>query len=166
MACPFSLRRKPEVLGDFEYNNDFSIVPLDLRLVDSLETGLAQINQDVNAIKKSLEPIGLSYLMKFVMQLPDFLRAYILEDFSNKMTFGFSNVPGPKTPIRTTQKYCQSMGFIMPVGKSLVGSFSIMSHADVVKIAIVMDKAVMPSIEPMKQYLIKNLDEILGGKDW
>lgn len=41
MACPFSLRRKPEVLGDFEYNNDFSIVPLDLRLVDSLETGLA-----------------------------------------------------------------------------------------------------------------------------
>lgn len=35
-ACPFSLRRPPQELGDFEFNNDFAIIPLPLRLVDSI----------------------------------------------------------------------------------------------------------------------------------
>ena len=79
---------------------------LKLRLVDSIDVGLKLINQDMNALKKSMEPIGLSYMIKVVMQLPEFLRAFILEDFCGKMTFGFSNVPGPKTPWSTIGKKC------------------------------------------------------------
>ena len=104
MACPFSLRRAPEELLDFEYNNDFAIVSLKLRLVETVKNGLKMINSDMNALKKSKEPIGLSYLIKVTMQLPEFLRALILEDFCEKITFGFSNVPGPKTPWKTVGK--------------------------------------------------------------
>ena len=82
------------------------------------------------------------------------------------MTFGFSNVPGPRRTFVTIGKKGQIIGFIMPVGKSIVGSFSIVSHADVVKMAISMDKETMKTTTPITEYLMKNLDEILGGRDW
>ena len=105
LACPFSLRPPPKELGDYKFNNDFSIVPLNLKLVSSM-SGIKQINRDMNALKKSVEPIGLCYLVKFTMMLPDFLRTFLLEMFLDRMTFGFSNVPGPKTPWVLTGKRC------------------------------------------------------------
>ena len=166
MACPFSLRRPPEALNDFEFDNNFAIVPLQLRLIDNMKTGIKLLNQDMNALKKSIEPIGLVYLIKIVMQLPEFLRAFILEDFCDKMTFGFSNVPGPKKTFVTAGYRAQSLGFIMPVGKSIVGSFSIISHADVVKVGVTMDKAVMKDPKIIMKTLLENLDEVLGGEKW
>lgn len=82
------------------------------------------------------------------------------------MTFGFSNVPGPKTNWVIEGYRSQGMGFIMPVGKSMVGSFSVISHADTVKMIISMDKAVMKSTQPMADILMNNLDEVLGGPEW
>lgn len=166
MACPFSLRPAPQDLGDFTFDNNFAIVSMKLRLVDNLTSGISLINRDMMALKNSMEPIGLSYLIKVAMLLPEFLRSFIFEDFSDKMTFGFSNVPGPKQPFVTCGSRGQGMGFVMPVGKTIVGSFSIISHADVVKIAITMDKAVMVSTEDITGYLMQNLDEILGGDEW
>ena len=58
------------------------------------------------------------------------------------------------------------MGFIMPVGKTIIGSFSILSHADVVKMTVTMDKSIMPSLEPITQIIMRNLDEVLGGPEW
>ena len=54
----------------------------------------------------------------------------------------------------------------MPVGKSMVGSFSLISHADVVKMSIAMDKSTMESPDLIADLLMKNLDEILGGPEW
>ena len=54
----------------------------------------------------------------------------------------------------------------MPVAKSIVGSFSIISHSDVVKMSISMDKATMKTPELMIEHLTKDLDDILGGKEW
>ena len=82
------------------------------------------------------------------------------------MTLGFSNVPGPKSTWILTGKRCQGIGFIMPVVKSLTGSFSTLSHADTVKIIISMDKAVMDNISDIAEIMMKNLDEILGDPEW
>ena len=165
-ACPFSLRPPPQTLGDFEFNNNFAIVALKLRLVNSIKEGIRQISRDMDSIKKSIEPIGLSYLIKIIMQLPEFARAYILEDFCDKMTFGFSNVPGPKHPYCTAGYRTQALGFIMPVGKSICGSFSVISHVDVIKMCVTMDQATMKSVEPFVEILMKNLDEVLGTTEW
>ena len=70
MACPVSLRPPPRHLGDFTFDNDFAIVNMKLRLVDSLESGVKLINKDMMALKQSMEPIGLLYLIKIVMILP------------------------------------------------------------------------------------------------
>jgi len=52
---------------------------------------------------------------------------------------------------------------MMPVGFSLTGSFSIISHADVVKIGIAFDKAVMKTPDAFMEILMQNLDEVLGN---
>ena len=37
MACTFSLREAPESVGEFTFENDFSIILVPMKLVDSLE---------------------------------------------------------------------------------------------------------------------------------
>ena len=54
----------------------------------------------------------------------------------------------------------------MPVGKSIVGAFSIFSQADTVKMIISMDRGTMDSVTPLNECLCKALDEILGGPEW
>ena len=162
MACPFSLRPPPKFLGDYTFDNNFAIVNLNLRLVDSLTEGVKQINRDMQELKKSIEPIGLYYLISIMMQLPAFLRSLILEDYGDKMTFGFSNVPGPRDPYVVDGKVNHGIGFNMPVARSLVGSFSIISHVNVIKVCVMMDKAVMETPKPIVDIFIKNMDEMLG----
>jgi len=162
MACPFSLRPPPKHLGDFTFDNDFAIVNLNLRLVDSLTEGIKLINRDMLALKKSIEPIGLYYVIMIVMQLPSFLRWYILEDYTTKMTFGFSNVPGPREPYVVDGKVNHGMGFVMPVARSIVGSFSIISHVDVIKVGVSMDAATMESPKAIADLFSHNMDEMLG----
>ena len=81
------------------------------------------------------------------------------------MTFGFSNVPGPKLPFAVAGRVNKGVGFIMPVGRSVVGSFSIISHVDVVKVIISMDKSCMDSTDFISDLFLLNLDAMLG-KDW
>ena len=74
MACPFSLRPPPRHLGDYTFDNNFAVVNLNLRLVDNLKEGVKLISSDMQEVKKSIEPVGLYYLIGIMMQLPSFLR--------------------------------------------------------------------------------------------
>ena len=75
-------------------------------------------------------------------------------------------MPGPKSTWMLTGKRCQGIGFIMPVVKSMTGSFSTLSHADTVKIIISFDKAVMENTSVIAEMMMKSLDEILGDPEW
>lgn len=81
------------------------------------------------------------------------------------MTFGFSNVPGPRLPFVVAGHTNRGIGFVMPVARSLVGSFSIISHTDVIKVMISMDKATMKSTDTIASIFKQNLDDMLG-KNW
>ena len=98
------------------------------------------------------------------MQLPHFIRNPILEDYTDKMTFGFSNVPGPKLPYVVAGVKNRGIGFIMPVGRSMVGSFSFISHAEVIKIVIALDKAVLEDPDVLTNLFLANMDEMLGSE--
>ena len=63
------------------------------------------------------------------MQLPEFVRSLLLEMLSEKMSIGFSNVPGPKNPWVVNGKAVDTLGFFMPVMRTLSASISICSHA-------------------------------------
>ena len=95
-AVPFSMRKTPKAVGDFVFNNDIAVMAVKVPLVDSITSGLKRMNQEMNALKKSIDPIIFCYLPSFVNFFPVFMRDAILEDSCDKMTLGFSNVPGPK----------------------------------------------------------------------
>ena len=97
--------------------------------------------------------------------MPNFLRSFLLEIFTSKMTFGFSNVPGPKNPFCVTGCKSNSIGFAMPVGKTIPGSLGIISNADCIKAVITTDKGCAdPKV--LQKYFEKSLDDILGNAEW
>ena len=158
--CQFNL----DLLVSFD--NDFAILNLNLRLVDTLGEGIKLISKDMADLKKSMSPISVYYIMNLCCWMPDAIRNLLLEDYADKMTFGFSNVPGPKEPYVVCDKKNNGMGFIMPIARNIVGSFSIISHVDVMKIMISMDKETMKSTKLITDIFIENMNEMLGGTEW
>ena len=122
MAVPFSLRPPPTKLGEFTFDNNFAILNLNLRLVDTLGEGIKLISKDMADLKKSMSPISVYYIMNLCCWMPDAIRNLLLEDYADKMTFGFSNVPGPKEPYVVCDKK------IIPINcsKDVDGSLSLM----------------------------------------
>lgn len=99
------------------------------------------------------------------MLLPHKARDLILNDFSSKMTFVFSNVPGPKKPYVLNGKASKGISFYVPGLKSCMGGISIMSHCDTVKISLSMDESVMKDPKDLMDIIYQNLDVALG-KEW
>ena len=121
----------------------------------------------MRAMKGSMVPIAWYYSIKLIMQLPNTIVHFLFEIFTNKLSFGFSNVPGPKKPFCVNGRKTSSIGFSMPVGKTVPGSIGIISHAECVKAIITTDRSgADPNV--LKEYFEKNLDEILGveWRDW
>ena len=119
----------------------------------------------MNAMKSSMEPVAWYNVTKLTMQLPNSAVQFLLEIFTDKMTWGFSNVPGPKKPFVVAGSKSSSMGFAMPVGKSIPGSLGIISHGECVKAMIMADRSCTdPRI--LRDYFEETLDEILGGREW
>ena len=67
LFCPFSLRKPPTHVMDFNFDNDFSIIPVYMRLVDDLKAGIKKISKDMGDLKKSVMPIGCYYATTLTM---------------------------------------------------------------------------------------------------
>ena len=152
LFCPFSLRRPPTHVLDFNYDNDFAIIPLQMRLVQNLREGIQKISKDMGALKRSLMPFGCYYSLTLMMFFPNFIKSALLEDISSKISTGFTNVPGPKTPWVFNGSKCKSVAVIMPVSRTCPASVSIFSHGDVIKVGIMIDKAIGEDPKEMVQY--------------
>lgn len=51
-------------------------------------------------VKKSMTPFGMIYMIKAIMSMPHFLREAVINDYSKRITFVISNVPGPRKPLK------------------------------------------------------------------
>lgn len=111
LVCPFSLRRPPTGIMDFEYNNDFSICPVSMPVVRNFKEGVPAISASMKKLKASLLPIGINYVNTVTMAMPRFLADYLLTDFVNKHAFGYSNVPGPRKPWTVGGVKCKKIAF-------------------------------------------------------
>jgi len=60
---------------------------------------------------------------------------------------GFSNVPGAKQNWYMTGKRCNSIGFIMPTGKTVALGWGAITHGNVLKVCIGADKASVQDTE-------------------
>jgi diacylglycerol O-acyltransferase / wax synthase len=162
LSVPFSLRPPPKSEMDFQFNNQVVVMPLEVRLVSDYKEGFKLIHGDMARIKESQIPFGILHLMNLTMLLPHSLRDYILGDLSDKMTFVFSNVPGPRKPFVLNGKASKGFAFFVPGLKSIMGGISIMSHCDTVKISLSMDPVVMKDPKELMDIIYENLDVALG----
>jgi WS/DGAT C-terminal domain len=128
---------------DFDFDNQFALLPLRLRLVDDYEKGFKLIKGDMNKVKQSMTPFAMIFMLKAIMCMPHFMREAVINDYSKRITFVISNVHGPRKALRIGGSKTFSEGFFVPALKTVCGGISIISHADVVKICISTDKAVM-----------------------
>lgn len=55
---------------DFEFNNDFSLLPISLKLFDDVKEGVKRISRDMNELKASLYPVGMSYVTDVIIMMP------------------------------------------------------------------------------------------------
>ena len=136
-----------------------------MRLVDDCVKGLDLLRSDMLAMKNSMEPLGWQAVTTATGQLPHMLIHLAFDFMCTKLAFGFSNVPGPKEPFIVGGSQSSSLGFAMPVGKTVSGSLGIISHADCIKATFMVDKACAdPKV--LRDYFEKSLDEILGSTEW
>jgi hypothetical protein len=75
---------------DFDFDNQFALLPLRLRLVENYEDGFKQIKSDMNKVKKSMTPFAMIFMLKAIMSMPHFIREAVMNDYSKRITFVIS----------------------------------------------------------------------------
>jgi hypothetical protein len=165
-GIPFSLRREPKTVEDFTLDNQFAILPFMLPLTTDFKEGLKTIKAGMDAMKDSPSPFGYYYLIVILMYFPRTISQTLLEVYSGKCTFAFSNVPGPRAPYVVVGSKVKHMSFFVPQMLKVCGGFSIMSHYDTVKLGIMLDKTVADRPEELMEMFEAKFDEVFGSKEW
>lgn len=168
MTCtmPFSLRTPPtKHIRDFDFDNQFSILPIEMPIEDTYEKALVKAKRIGDSWKGSPIPFALLIFVKILMLLPAFISDPLLNDWADRMTFAFSNVPGPSKPYIINGLKTEVLGFFVPALKSLMGGISIISYVDRIKIGVITDKACIEKPSELMDIIHDNLDMVLG-KEW
>lgn len=117
-------------------------------------------------LKTSPIPFGWYYTAAFALLLPYSIAHYLTSDLAHKLTMGFSNVPGAKESWVITGKRCNSLGFIMPTGKTVVMGWGAITHGNTLKISVGADRAAVQDTEWLIRQFEKNLDSFLKNTKW
>ena len=137
-----------------------------MRLITDIKSGIKQIQNDLSTLKSSPMPFGWYYASNFVQMMPYQLADAFSSLFSERLTMGFSNVPGTKIPWELCGQKTLVHGFSMPVGKTVPWGWGVMSHADTISVLVAADKASVKDTDKLMEKFERNLDEFLGSKDW
>ena len=168
MIVPFSMRKPPIGINDFEFKNEFTSVPIKFKLVSDVQDGVYTLSKDMATLKTSLAPVGCTYASILQTILPEFMRSMLLESALSKVSLGFSNVPGPKRPFTVGGTVCKNTGFIMAVKRSITAALSIISHYDTLKVGISLDKSLKTDPYDLMDRFEAKLDSMLpeGWRDF
>lgn len=93
----------------------------------------------MNKAKKGWDPIGSWFAVVVTLLLPPVVADLLFSRFSDTLTFTFSNVPGPRTPIDFAGVDSKWIGFLVPGLANAATGISVVSHIDTIKVAIVAD---------------------------
>jgi len=139
LAIPFSFRPPPKQRGDFVLDNQFASMPYHFDLVSDFKVGVKLIKQGMDKAKRGWDPIGSWFAIVVTLLQPPFIANLIFTRFSDTVTFVFSNVPGPRTPIDFAGSESEWLAFLVPGLCNAAAGISIISHVDTIKVGIVAD---------------------------
>jgi len=155
IGVPFSLRT------DSKLDNQFALLPFRLPLTETFESGLPAVKAEMDRAKVSPAPYGYYYLIALLVTLPRFLSQTLLESFSKKCSIVFSNVAGTRKPYVVAGSQVKHQSFYVPCMMKLSGGIAVVSHADSVKLSLLLDKRVIDDPQVMMNMYNDKFDEIL-----
>jgi hypothetical protein len=83
------------------------------------------------------------HMHRVIINFPSFLRRWVLNDFSKRLTFVFNAMPGSQTQTTIAGSTQLSQAFLGMSYHTMSGSISVFTHCKKVKIGLTADKAVM-----------------------
>jgi len=141
LTVPFSLRPLPDSPSELIMANDFAPLPIKLVVRNDFESTMEIVSKDMKKLRTSFQPYGMYYFLWILLQLPTIGAYFGLDDLANELTMVYSNVAGPKVPIKFNGQSSHKLFFYVPaVGKLAVG-LSIISHGDVLKLGFSSDES-------------------------
>jgi hypothetical protein len=81
---------------DFDFDNQFALLPLRLPLVENFEEGFKSIKNETSKVEQSMTPFAMIFMLRAIMSMPHFVREAVINDYSKRITFIISLVPGPR----------------------------------------------------------------------
>lgn len=114
-----------------------------LRLVKSFDEGFKQLSSDMNRVKFSMTPFAMVHMHRVIMNFPGFIREWVLNDFSKRITFSFNFVHGSQNPQTIATCKSKSQGFLSVSMGTVTGNISVFLHCKKLKICLTTDKAAM-----------------------
>ena len=157
IGVPFSLRTTSAL------DNQFALLPFRLPLTKDFESGLSEVKTVMDAAKVSPAPYGYYYLTALLVTLPRILGQSLMESLSRKYSFVFSNVAGTRTRYVIAGSKVKHQSFYVPCMMKLAGGIAVVSHADTVKLSLLLDKRVIEEPQEMMDMFNAKFDEILKG---
>ena len=162
LAYPFSLRHTPSDPRDFAFNNRFAVLPIRLALVEDFGNGFRQISAAMSNVRQSITPFAMVFMHKAILIFPPVLRDLIMNDFSKRITFMYTNVAGPTSQMKICGSNSLSQGFFLAPFKTIGGAISVVSYNKKLKICMAVDRSVIKSPERLMKILYSNLDSQFG----
>lgn len=142
--------KHPESIEDLAFTNKFTVIFVKFPIISEFKEGLKKFKSIYSAIKKSSEYYGNYLFSSFGSAIfPYPIVKPIVNTESRKMSFVFSNVPGPKLPILFNGHPCHKI-FVYLVTAGQCGiSVVIYSHNNIVTLTITADEARITDTEKL-----------------
>jgi hypothetical protein len=159
MLIPYSMRMLPADGSMLPMTNSTSVLifPLNISTIDS-KTRLKEYHQYNEELKRSIDPFANNITLKFFGGIfPLSLLKHVVYDLNKKITFNFTNVPGPSCELKFGGKKVTSMSFAAPNSGKVAFSVNCFSYNQKMVFGCCSDTAVMKDPE----YLVRLIEEEL-----
>jgi WS/DGAT/MGAT family acyltransferase len=146
-AMPVNLRPLEEMAA---LGNRFGLafLPLPVGIRDPLRR-LDLLQRRSVELKRSVEPLMVFSLLGLAGALPALAQDLLVRIFGAKATAVFTNVPGPRAPLRFAGHEVRDLFFWVPQAGRLGLGISILSYADRVRMGVATDAGLVPDPEAL-----------------
>jgi diacylglycerol O-acyltransferase len=152
-----------DVKGAEALGNRFGLVFVDLPIHSrGAQERLYAIRAQMNALKKSPDPVATFGVLAALGYVPKLLEQVIIEFFTTKASLVVTNVPGPREPLHLAGKQIENLMFCVPHPARLGLGVSILSYAGEVRIGVRADEAVMPNPQDLVDRFHAELEELVA----
>lgn len=136
LSVPFSIRETPTKREHMELRNDFAVLKVKLDLSEDFNYLLKETHKRMHKLKTSIEPFAMYYFIQLSLCLPQIISSYVNKYVCDSMSIVFSNVPGPREPYIIDGAKSKKIVFLVPGLENIATGISMITHENVLKIAI------------------------------